>query len=210
MIIDGLKSIANTPIYTGELAALLDGYKSPEMKITAMEGNNEIIRLKRGMYVINGNAPISRGLCSNQIYGPSYVSLQWALSYYGLIPERVRVLTAVTTKRSRNFKNSLGYFTYRQVPKDYFLIGINFAQEDGITFLMASPEKALCDMILADPYLPAKSIIGLERYLLEDLRFDTDAFADFNISVIENCAEQGKKKTILENLIKIIKRYEHI
>ena len=210
MIVEGVTSISNTPIFAGELAAFLNGYKSPEMKIMAMEENNEIIRLKRGLYVVNGNAPISRALCSNQIYGPSYVSLQWALSYYGLIPERVRVLTAVTTKRSRNFKNSLGYFTYRQVPKDYFPIGISFAQEDGITFLMASPEKALCDMILADPYLPAKSIIGLERYLSEDLRFDIDAFADFDISIIENCAEQGKKKTILENLIKIIKRYEHI
>ena len=210
MIVEGLTSISNTPIYTGELTAFLNGYKSPEMKITAMEENNEIIRLKRGLFVVNGNAPISRALCSNQIYGPSYVSLQWALSYYGLIPERVRVLTAITTKRSRNFKNSLGYFTYRQVPKDYFPIGISFAQEDGITFLMASPEKALCDMILADPYLPAKSVVGLERYLAEDLRFDTDAFTDFDISIIEACAEQGRKKTIFENLIKIAKQYEHI
>ena len=71
---------------------------------------------------------------------------------------------------------------------------------------MASPEKALCDMILYDSYLPPQSIKGLEQYLEEDIRFDTDALNDFDVGIIEACAQTGRKEQILNNLIKIIKK----
>ena len=88
----------------------------------------------------------------------------------------------------------------------YFSIGINRVEEDGISFLMASREKALCDMILHNSYVPQQSIKGLWQYLEEDIRFDVDELATFDVSIIEACAKLGRKENILNNLIKILKR----
>ena len=115
-------------------------------------------------------------------------------------------MTSVTTKRTRTFENSLGRFTFEQVKPDYFAIGINRIEEDGVSFLMASREKALCDLILHDSYLPPQSVKSLWKYLEEDIRFDVDELATFDISIIEACAKLGRKENILTNLIKIIKR----
>lgn len=203
------KTFRNIPIKSGEIISQLGDYKAPSMKIQNMERAKEIIRLKKGMFIVNGSDygfPISKPICSNHIYGPSYLSLQWALSYYGLIPERVYMVTAVTIKRSRKFENELGVFSYRQVPEDYYPIGITIEEHDGTNILIATPEKALCDMILADPYIPNDSIEGLYRYLEEDIRFDIDELAKFNIQIIEECAKCGRKTRILNNLIKIINK----
>jgi hypothetical protein len=78
--------------------------------------------------------------------------------------------------------------------------------EDGVTFLIASREKALCDMILHDSYLPQQSVKGLWQYLEEDLRLDVDELPTFDVSIIEACAKTGRKETILNNLVKIIKQ----
>ena len=115
-------------------------------------------------------------------------------------------MTSVTTKRTRMFENSLGRFTYEQVKPEYFAIGVNSIEEDGVRFLMASREKALCDMILHDSYLPSQSVKGLRQYLEEDIRFDVDELATFNVNIIEACARLGRKENILNNLIKILKR----
>ena len=71
---------------------------------------------------------------------------------------------------------------------------------------MASREKALCDMILHDSYLPSQSVKGLWHYLEEDIRFDVDELPTFDVSIIEACAKLGRKENILNNLIKIMKR----
>ena len=115
-------------------------------------------------------------------------------------------MTSMTTKRTRIFENSLGRFTYQQVKPDYFSIGINSVTEDGVTFLIASREKALCDMIIHDSYIPQQSVKGLWQYLEEDLRFDIDELSTFDVSIIEACTKMGRKESILNNLIKIIKQ----
>lgn len=174
-----------------------------------LEKDGQLIRLKRGLYVVDervSGEPVNIRLCANHIYGPSYVSQQWALRWYGLIPERVYTMTSVTTKRSRTFENPFGRFTYYQVKPSYFPIGIKSMEENGVYCLMASPEKALCDTILYDSYVPAQSAKGLMQYLEEDMRFDTEALRGFDASIIEACAEQGVKATIFNNLIKIIRR----
>jgi len=209
MKLNPLINFGNVPVQTGTIAACFDKLSSPSEKIRALEKNGQLIRLKRGLYVVNSEVsgkPINACLCANHIYGPSYVSQQWALRWYGLIPEQVYTMTSVTTKRTRMFENSLGRFTYEQVKPDYFAIGINHIEEDGISFLMASREKALCDMILHDSYVPQQSVKGLWQYLEEDIRFDVDELATFDVSIIEACAKLGRKENILNNLIKILKR----
>ena len=209
MKINPLVKLGNVPVQTGTIAACFDYLSSPSEKIRAMEKDGQLIRLKRGLYVVSSEVsgkPVNACLCANHIYGPSYVSQQWALRWYGLIPERVYTMTSVTTKRTREFENSLGRFTYEQVKPEYFAIGINNVEEDGVTFLMASREKALCDLILHDTYLPQQSVKGLWQYLEEDIRFDVDELATFDVSIIEACAKSGRKENILNNLIKILKR----
>lgn len=209
MIKNPLQQFGQVPIQTGTLLSCFPNLSAPEKKIHALEKNGELIRLKRGLYVVHelvSGKPIDSRLCANHIYGPSYVSLQWALRFYGLIPERVFQMTSVTTKRTRSFDTSIGSFSYMQVPKAYFPIGVRMEENNGCCSLIATPEKALCDTILSDNYVPDQSIVRLEEYLEEDIRFDTDALKDFNTSIIEECANSGRKTSILNNLIKIIRR----
>ena len=204
-----IKTLKNTPVSGKIIIKQIGDFADTAKRLASMERSGEIIRLKRGLYVVDGSDfgfPPSMPICSNHIYGPSYVSLQWALSFYGLIPERVYSMTAVTVKRSRDFSNKLGRFTYMQVPEQYFHIGISTAMNDGANFLIATREKALCDMILADPYVPNLSIIALKRYLEEDLRLDTDELELFDTEIIRQCAECGRKKSTLTNLIRIIEQ----
>ncbi len=180
---------------------------SSEKKILSMDKHGELIRLKRNLYIVNPDLfdrATDPRLCANHIYGPSYVSLQWALRYYGMIPEQVFVVTSVTTKRSRTFQTPIGTFNYMQVPSLYFPIGVESVGSDGICFLMASREKALCDTILYDDYVPRRSIKALLEYLEDDIRLDMDQLRDLNIDVIEECAKVGRKAQIFSNLIKII------
>ena len=205
-----LIQLGNVPVQTGTIAACFDYLAAPNEKIRALEKDGQLIRLKRGLYVVDkrvSGKPINVRLCANHIYGPSYVSLQWALRWYGLIPERVYTMTSITTKRSREFENELGRFTYRQVKPNYFPIGIRSVEENDVNCLMASPEKALCDTMLYDSYLPSQSVVRLQQYLEEDMRFDMDVLGDLDVCIIEACAQNGGKKQIFYNLIKIIKRY---
>ena len=199
----------NIPITSNLLAACYGNLKESKKKVQALEKAGDLIRLRRGLYVVNpelSGKSINVPLCANHIYGPSYVSLHWALRWYGLIPERVFRMTSVTSRPSKTFETPLGFFDYYQVDAEYLPIGIKMVTENGVTYLIAAPEKALCDLILYDSYLPAKSDKGLIRYLEEDIRFDMDELVHFNVEIIKECAEKGNKKLILNNLIKIIKR----
>ena len=204
-----LLQFGNIPVRFDAIASCFPELSAPEKKIRALERDEQLIRLKRGLYVVSSDVTskeICVPLCANHIYGPSYVSRHWALRWYGLIPERVFTMTSVTIKRTRTFDNPLGRFTYDQVKPEYFSIGIQSLEEDGVNFLMACREKALCDFILWDRHVPSQSVKALWQYLEEDIRFDMDELPLFDVSIIEACAKAGKKKQILNNLIKIIKR----
>ncbi len=97
------------PIDSATLTTALNGYKSPNDKISSMEKSGDLIRLKKGLFVVSpeiSNQNISRELAANHLYGPSYVSLESALSFYGLIPEKVYAVRSVTTRLSKEFSNN--------------------------------------------------------------------------------------------------------
>ena len=106
--------------------ALLDclqGYAHPRDKISDLLRKESIIRIKKGLYIFGDeyrNKPFSREILANLMYGPSYISLEYALQHYGLIPERVEAVTSVTTGRSRRFSTPVGLFTYRMIPLEAF------------------------------------------------------------------------------------------
>ncbi len=198
----------NIPVTSNMVAACYGSLREPQKKVQALVKTGELIRLRRGLYVVNPDLSgigINAQLCANHIYGPSYVSLHWALRWYGLIPEKVFRMTSMTLRPSKTFETPLGVFDYYMVDREYFPIGVRSVQDDGVSYLIASPEKALCDLILYDRYLPARSVKGLKRYLEEDIRFDMDELMQFDVSIIEECAAIGNKKQIMNDLIKIIK-----
>ena len=123
-----------------------------------------------------------------------------------MIPERVYLMTSATTKRTRFFETPIGNFRYTQVPVPYFSIGVERRIEKGVGYLMATREKALCDTILLDKFVPNQSVKALSIYLEEDMRLDMDILDELDIDIIEQCAQCGRKAQIFKNLIKLIKQ----
>src|SRR5262245_31791812 len=117
MIIDEIrKSVVNEEIDYLLLTSLLKQYKRPRDKITQLLKSGALIRVKKGLYIFGSRyakKPYILETLANLIYGPSYISLEYALAFYGMIPERVEVLTSVTNKRDKIFKTPVGLFTYR-------------------------------------------------------------------------------------------------
>ena len=203
-----LEEFGVVPIDFPALANVLGDYKYPHDKVSKMEVNGELIRLKKGLYVAGPNVhrmPLSKELIANHLYGPSYVSFEYALSFYQLIPERVHSIRSLTLKRARNFSTPIGNFEYISAPKNYFEIGIR--QEivnDHYSYLIASPEKALCDLIYATPGLRLQSMKAMQVYLEEDLRIDLSAVETFDTEIIRQCMDTGRKRTALTQLYKLL------
>jgi hypothetical protein len=108
----------------------------------------KVLPLRRGMYAIAGEfrrGEVHPGELANRLQAPSYLSLHWALGYYGLIPEKVVVFTSVTPRQPRRFENAFGVFQYRHVKRDAFF-GSASLEMNGHKVLVARPEKALLDL----------------------------------------------------------------
>ena len=103
------------------------------------------IRLKKGLYMLATNRAKIEEI-SNVLYSPSYLSLEYALSHYNLIPEAIYSITAITTKPTREFTVDGIAFTYNTIKKTAFT-GYSLIDKDNKPFLMADPEKALVDYL---------------------------------------------------------------
>ena len=204
-----LNQFGVVPIDYGILASELTAYKSPRQKIVELVKEGSLIRLKRGLYVVSPKISgelLSIELIANHMYGPSYVSMESALRYYGLIPEKTYSVDSMTIKRSRKFDSSIARFKYTYCPSSYYAIGVNQVTKDGFSFLLASPEKALCDVIIYTPQLRLRSMIALQEYLRDDLRLDMDEFFKMDISIFRECALHNKKSEELNNIIKYLRQ----
>ena len=116
-----LQKIGAVPFDINVLQSAYPGCRQITDKARRLEVEGCIIRLKKGLYVAGANGgELSRELVANHLYGPSYVSMSWALRWYGLIPERVDLIQSVTTKHSRDFSNALGTFHYQNCAANYF------------------------------------------------------------------------------------------
>ncbi|MFZ5801209.1 MAG: type IV toxin-antitoxin system AbiEi family antitoxin domain-containing protein [Candidatus Omnitrophota bacterium] len=109
-----------------------------------------VIKLKKGVYILNeGDRKInpSRQFIANQLYGPSYVSLEYALNSYGLIPERVADVTSVTTRKTLRLVNPLGNFIYQHIQPAAFRGFSSVKDSAGFVFFIAEAEKAVADFL---------------------------------------------------------------
>jgi predicted transcriptional regulator of viral defense system len=175
------------------LLTCLRGYTSPRDKIGRWLKEGSLIRVKKGLYVFGpelASREYSIALLANLIYGPSAISLHYALSYYGLIPERVSVVTSITPKRNKYFKTPMGAFSYRYLHPKKYGCGIQLVQvQENIHCLMASPEKALCDLIYFNNFEHTfNSVVAVQAWLLEDLRLDVDGLKKIDYAKLKKIA----------------------
>lgn len=132
------------------LIPLLGDYTNPRDFIARLVKRGDLIRLKNGFFVIAEKikkSAVPYPQIGNLLYGPSYISLEWALSYYGMIPEGVYVVTSVAATKSKSYHTPLGTFDYHYLSHDRYAIGIDQKESFAGRFLIATPEKALADLI---------------------------------------------------------------
>ena len=208
MIMD-LENIGNIPVSTSALSSLFSEIKAGNQKVRNLEFSGKVIRLKKGLYVVDpsvSRVALSTELIANHVYAPSYVSMSSALRYYGLIPETVYTIQSMTIKHSRSFETPIGRFDYTFINREAFHIGITSINKQSYAFLMATPEKALCDLIANSPQVNLRYAKDVEVYLEDDIRMDIDDFRNMDISVFEHYAEVGKKAGSIQSLIKYLKK----
>ena len=145
---DFLSRVQGFPVVDTRVLSTMDGHSlSLKVQISRWLKAGKLIQLKRGLYLL---AEPYRKISPPEFYiasvlkNPSYISLEKALEYHGLIPEAVAVFTSVTTKRPESFKTPVGRYDYGHVKPSLFwgYISLNMS---GQTFFMATPEKALLD-----------------------------------------------------------------
>jgi len=178
----------------------IHGYARPRMKISGMLAKGDIVRVKKGLYILGESLrrrPFCRELLANLIYGPSYVSLEYALHYHGLTPERVETVTSVTCGRSRSFETPVGAFSYRMIPMEAFRTGMDRVElDDGRSFLVAIPEKALADRIVADRGAGISTQKDLHDYLLASLRIDPAGLCQLNPDKLAEIARHYRSRRV--------------
>ena len=199
---------AGYPLPHSLVLSFLQEYKRPNDKIHELLKKNVLIPLKKGLYIAGPSLEASKPepyLVANAMYGPSYISLQTALSYHGLIPERVHEIASMTTKSSRSFSTPIGTFSYTKLPLPYYAYGIEQIQlTPRQRALMASPEKALCDIVVATSGIVFRSRVQARDYVLENLRIDETRLRSLNATMMESWLKKAPKRSSLEMLLNII------
>ena len=115
----------------------------------------------------------------------------------------------MTTKETREYDTSVGRFVFIHMKSDAFNIGIRNIEENGYSFLIASPEKALCDLIATTPFLIIRYRKDALAYLVEDIRLDMDAFYKFNPAIFERyIAARGKKASSIKSVLALLTDHE--
>ncbi len=193
----------------------LRGYAYPRKKITSLLHKEEIIRVKKGLYLFGEGqrrSPYCRELLANLIYGPSCISLEYALHYHGLTPERVETITSVCCGRSRSFTTPVGSFSYRMIPLTAFSIGIDRIElADGRSFLMAIAEKALADRIMMERGSGITTQKTLLTYLNDNLRIDSEALRvlDHETLLVIAAAYRSRRLKILAGVVEKMQMEKH-
>ncbi len=206
-----IKKHLPTSVFSHEILEdiLIEKVSNINAKIAYMVNKGELIRLKKGLYTLGKDyqttSPDAISL-ANILYAPSYVSFDYALSYYGLIPERVYEITSATMRMKKEFDTPLGRFTYKPVPLQAYALGIDWLYDDiHGGKLIATLEKALCDKIRSDRGIGRLSQQKLREYIEFDLRIDMDLFYTLDAALIFAIATAYRSSN-LKNLSKLISK----
>ncbi len=183
----------------------LSSYKQPNDKLTKLLKKEQLIRVKKGIYIFGKeyrNRPYSLEILANLIYGPSYVSYEYALSYYNLIPEKVERITCACNKKIKKFETPIANFIYYYIPPSKYSIGIKIESLDNFSnFLIATKEKALSDYLARLKKFNTPQ--DLLDFLVESMRIDPNQLQTFNIKLMKEISKiyQNKNVTLLCQII---------
>jgi predicted transcriptional regulator of viral defense system len=134
------------PVFSRQDLKLL-GLKVFDYQLSLWQKQGYLVKLKNGLYALAETvASLRPEEIAGQLHAPSYISLEKALSIYGIIPEMVYSITCITPKTTRRYKNTIGNFEYHHVKESLFF-GYKTIQGKNCPYLLAEPEKAWLDFI---------------------------------------------------------------
>lgn len=194
-------------VTTSMLKEKFHDYANPLDKIKRDADKGVIIRLAKGIYETDKNTEPC--LLASSILSPSYLSFDWALSFYGLIPERVFAITSASLglRKNKTFENQFGRYEYTDIPVEAFSEGLTYLENSEYAAKIAMKEKAICDFLCK--WRVVKNVKELKELLFEDKRIDEDEFALCDFELMKRLAKLYNK-TNLKLLIKLIrKEYEN-
>ncbi|MFH0731625.1 MAG: hypothetical protein V2A72_01735 [Candidatus Omnitrophota bacterium] len=173
------KETQNQPlVLSSDLLALKESKQAIRNQLERWRKKKLLIRLKRGVFLLNQSdrkLNISRAYIANQLYSPSYVSVEYALNYYGLIPERTNDLTSVSAKKTLRIVNETGNFIYQHIKPQAFR-GFKAQKDDaGLAFFIAVPEKAIVDFIY----------LNLNKFKVQDKSIFEESYRFQNLEVLK-------------------------
>lgn len=208
-ILQAIRSHADQPLTHQLLASILHEYKRPNDKINSLVEEGVLTPVKKGFYVTGPESGIRKRpasfLVANHLCGPSYVSIDSALSYYDLIPERVYETSSVTVKSSREFLTPIGVFSYTHLPLPYYIFGIRQVEVSTDQFVqMACPEKALFDKVVTTKKLKIRSRKDAMHYLFDDLRMNEYGLKEMNLRMMDEWIKDSPKEESLAFIIQTI------
>lgn len=188
------------------LHAILQDYNRPRDCIARLVKNGVLVRLKNGFFLIADqikNKPVPFEQIANLLYGPSYISLEYALSYYGIIPEAAYMRTSITCSRQKHFYTPIGTFGYYHLSLNRYFVGVSHKSNAFGGFYIASPEKALADHVfqLCQGMTHDELLIDL----VESKRIELDTLKSLNKVLMIQIAEAYHSK-IIKTLSEVIIR----
>ena len=175
----------------------LRDYSSPKARITRMIKSGEVIQVRRGIFLDAHDHDYSLKSLAAVIYGPSYISFEYAMAHYNLIPERVHILTSAVYNKNKNrrFHTPLGDFYYYYLPAEVYPYGILREEENNQSYLIASPEKALLDMLYKARGVT--TVKALSTLLFDDWRMDHERIRQLDWNGISSIAPLYRKKIMM-------------
>ena len=171
-------------------------------QVKRLLAQEKLIHIRRGLYYLTERLGVRDKPhpfeLAQYIYGPSYISLESALGFHGLIPEAVYEITSVCTKRSKVFNTPFGIFSYVHMPIENFYLDVEIVTEKNARFFIAKPWKAICDYI----FCYKKEWANIET-LFESLRIEQDELPILRDQEMEKLDAYYQSKRISTFLKKI-------
>lgn len=183
----------------------LNKYRNPDTKIERMVQHGDLVPIKRGWF--ETNQAVEPHLLAGVLCRPSYLSFDYALEYYGLIPEHVFTITSATFKKKKKkvYQNAFGRFSFQDVPAVIYPWGILGHRDGSYYYQIATPEKALCDKLYTiSP--PVRNQRELYELLTENLRIEETGLRNLSFSDLQFFSNYYPCKNV-KLLYPTLKRY---
>ena len=195
--------VKNLPYFRSNILAHLESKnKKLEVQLSHWVKKGYVIKLRQGLYTLSPSESQRESALltiANNIYSPSYISLEYALQFYGFIPERVKLITSVTPNKTAKFDNELGCFSYRSIKQTAFCSFTQQEDKAGNKFLIATKEKALLDFL----YFATKHIRLVNKDIFED-SFRLQNLETVSCDQLLILAESFKQKKLRESSQRLV------